>query len=242
MSQIDILPLSRDPEGKLPPIHPVLLRGEREMLLVDCGCAGQLPLLEASLRAVGADPGRLTRVFITHHDHIGALAALTRAHPAVQVLASPTQTPCIEGREKSLRLAQAEALFPALPEAERPAARLFQRTLASVEPARGNRMTATPADAVIFTSRRAAGDSGCAEAAGRLARVAEGMPGYLAQSVRDPVGTGITVSSREALVAITAWRAHPAHEAARPQADAWYKSWSLPVCRVERTSAHPQQD
>jgi len=94
--------------------------------------------------------------------------------------------------------------------------------------------------AVIFTSRRAAGDNGYAEAAEKLARLAEGMPGYLgAQSVRNADGEGMTVSYWESLEAIAAWRAHPAHVAARARADEWYESWSLSVCRVEHTRVHP---
>ncbi|OIO03735.1 MAG: hypothetical protein AUJ49_04050 [Desulfovibrionaceae bacterium CG1_02_65_16] len=126
MSQcrLHMLTLPRDAEGKLPPIHPTLIHNGDDAVLVDPGCSGQLPALEAALRAAGMDPGRLTRVIITHHDHdhVGALAALKRACPGVQALASAGETPYIEGREKSLRLAQAEALFDALPEADKPAA------------------------------------------------------------------------------------------------------------------------
>lgn len=135
MSRLDVLALSRDP---LPPLNPVLLRGGGEMVLVDCGCAGMLPLLEAAAKSVGADLAQLTRVFITHHDHdhMGALAALQRKYPKVQTLTSSVQKPYVEGERKSLRLEQEEAAFPALPEDKKPEALRRIQMLAEVEPAR----------------------------------------------------------------------------------------------------------
>jgi len=135
MSSLDVLTIPRD---SLPPLHPTLLRDAAETVLVDCACAGQLPLLEAAIRTAGADPARITRVFITHHDHdhMGCLAALKRLCPDARVLASAGQRPYIEGRRKSLRLEQAEALFPTLPEERRAEALRFQRMVAAVEPVR----------------------------------------------------------------------------------------------------------
>jgi glyoxylase-like metal-dependent hydrolase (beta-lactamase superfamily II) len=146
MNQLDVLALPRDP---LPPLHPVLLRGGGETVLVDCGCTGFLPLVQAAMKVVGADLAQLTRVFITHHDHdhMGALAALKRACPGAQVLASAEQQPYIEGRLKSLRLAQAEALFPSLPEDRKPEALRFQQVVGAVEPVR---VDATGADGEAF--------------------------------------------------------------------------------------------
>ncbi|HWR03678.1 MAG TPA: MBL fold metallo-hydrolase [Humidesulfovibrio sp.] len=134
MNQLDILSI---PRGGLPPLHPVLLRDETEMVLVDCGCTGFLPLLEEAFRAVGADMARLTRVFITHHDHdhMGALAALKRSRPGVQVLASAEDAPHIAGERKSLRLIQAEALQQSLPDDKKEEGLGFMRLLAGVEPA-----------------------------------------------------------------------------------------------------------
>lgn len=135
--RLHMLTLPRDAEGK-PPIHPTLVFDDGDAVLVDPGCAGMTPAVLAALREVGLDPARLTRIVITHHDldHMGALAELVRACPRARVAASPEQTPYIEGRKKSPRLAQAEALFDSLPEAQRPAARAFQKIVANVEPAR----------------------------------------------------------------------------------------------------------
>jgi len=138
MSRTVMLTLPRDAEGKLPPIHPTLIHDGTDAVLVDPGCSGMLPAVEAALHGLGVDPARLTCVFITHHDHdhMGALGALLRACPQVRVAASPEQAPYIEGRKKSLRLAQAEAAFDSLPEAEKPAALAFQKLVAAVEPVR----------------------------------------------------------------------------------------------------------
>jgi glyoxylase-like metal-dependent hydrolase (beta-lactamase superfamily II) len=139
MNHLDVLVIPRDPEGKLPPLNPVLLHDEQEFVLVDCGCTGFLPLVEKAARAKGLDLARLTRVVITHHDHdhMGALAALKRSCPQVQVLASAEQAPYIEGQSKSLRLLQAETILATLPpeqEAKREETLAFRRIVAAVEP------------------------------------------------------------------------------------------------------------
>jgi hypothetical protein len=78
---------------------------------------------------------------------------------------------------------------------------------------------------VIFTSRRRAGDDGCAAAA----------PGCLgAESVREAGGAGITVSYRGAPEAIAHFKA--GHVRARGRAPGWYAEHALRVCRVERDS------
>ncbi|HEX2949136.1 MAG TPA: MBL fold metallo-hydrolase [Armatimonadota bacterium] len=117
-------------------IHPVIAADEQEMVLVDCGYPNSLSLLRQAVEAKGMDLRRLTKVIITHHDHdhMGGLAQLRRAYPHIEVIASAIDAPFVSGKEKSLRLQQAERLFPDLPESEKPAALLFQQMLESVEP------------------------------------------------------------------------------------------------------------
>ncbi|MDR3640061.1 MAG: MBL fold metallo-hydrolase [Humidesulfovibrio sp.] len=149
MNHLDVLVLPRDPTGKLPPLNPVLLHDETEAVLVDCGCTGFLPLVESAAKAKGVDLARLTRVFITHHDHdhMGALAALKRTYPRAQVLASAEDAPYIQGERKFLRLVQAEALFDSLPEDKKIESLRLQQTVAAVEPVR---VDATVADGQVF--------------------------------------------------------------------------------------------
>ena len=93
-----------------------------------------------------------------------------------------------------------------------------------------------PYYAVIFTSVRTDGDHGYAETAARMLELARAMPGFLGvESVREPDGTGITVSYWESPEAIRAWRDHPDHvEARRKGREKWYASFTTRVCRVER--------
>lgn len=91
--------------------------------------------------------------------------------------------------------------------------------------------------AVIFFSRRTAGDNGYAEAAAELVRLAEAAPGFLeAQSVRQEDGQGITVSYWDSLESIARFKADPRHAAVRARVADWYEEFGLRVCRVERES------
>lgn len=93
-----------------------------------------------------------------------------------------------------------------------------------------------PYFAVIFSSKRSAGDRGYAETAARMVELAKGMPGFLGvETVRDAEGFGVTVSYFDSEEAIRAWRDHPEHAAARQRGRAeWYEHFELRIARVER--------
>ncbi len=102
------------------------------------------------------------------------------------------------------------------------------------------KMPAPPHYAVIFSSQRAEGDHGYAQAGVELMRLAEAAPGFLgAESVRAADGSGITVSYWQSLEAIAAFRDHPRHVEVRRRMADWYESWGLRVCRVERDASWP---
>jgi len=119
-------------------IHPVLLRDEQDLILIDCAYSHYLPQLKTAAEAKGIDFDTLTKVIITHHDHdhIGALAEIKAAYPNVEIYASEEQIPYIQGEKKSLRLLQAEAGYAALPENEKEEARMFMQMLSSIQPVR----------------------------------------------------------------------------------------------------------
>ena len=101
---------------------------------------------------------------------------------------------------------------------------------------------ATPAPpyyAVIFTTRRTAGDKGYEAMAERMAALAATMPGYLgAESVRDGEGVGITVSYWESEAAIAHWKRDAEHVAARELGRRdWCQHYDLRVAKVERAYA-----
>lgn len=142
MNQIMPLALTFSYEGIQKSLFPTLIRHNSDLILVDCGYPGFLPLLEAAMHSKGFSPNDLTHVVITHHDddHMGALAELLDAAPHIQILASAEQAPYISGQEKSLRLQQAEALQPSLPPELQAWGQAFRRQLAAVRPARVDRL------------------------------------------------------------------------------------------------------
>lgn len=117
-------------------IHPAVLIDENETILVDCGYTGFLPRIETALTQKGIDPGSLTKVVITHHDHdhMGSLSDIKEKYPWVQVVASRLDADYISQRKKSLRLAQAEAMQAGLPQEQKEFGLQFIRLLQSVKP------------------------------------------------------------------------------------------------------------
>ena len=135
MNRLTILPIQFT-AGSLPnTIYPVIVSDETEMVLIDCGYPGFFPLLTSTAATAGLDCSKLTKIIITHHDydHMGALAEFKQAYPHVQVIASCEDEPYISGKLKSLRLQQAEDLYPSLPEEQKEFARSFQQKLQEVK-------------------------------------------------------------------------------------------------------------
>lgn len=97
-------------------IHPVVVRTDDCLALFDCGYQGSLPAIEAAFAQHGLSCSDLTHVLLTHHDHdhVGALAALKRKYPQIQVAASRAEAAYIEGSKPPLRLTQARAIQPTL--------------------------------------------------------------------------------------------------------------------------------
>ena len=142
MSQLTVLDIEFNNQGMKNAIYPVVLKDEGEMVLIDCGYPGFFPYVHSAAARKGLDLSRLTKIIITHHDfdHMGALAEFKEKYPHIEVISSPEEAKYISSREKSLRLQQAEALYPSLPEEERKAAKSFERKLAAVKPAQVNRL------------------------------------------------------------------------------------------------------
>ncbi|MDR1628990.1 MAG: MBL fold metallo-hydrolase [Oscillospiraceae bacterium] len=136
MSEIIVLDISFQFGEATDVIHPVVLKDERSMVLVDCAYTGFLPALEQAMTEKNLRCEDLTHVFVTHqdHDHVGALAALKQAYKHVQIVASKTESPYISGQKKSLRLQQAEAMQPRLPPERQAFGLAFCNILKNVRP------------------------------------------------------------------------------------------------------------
>ncbi len=135
MKGLTVLDIQFDYGGEKNTIYPVIVSDETEMILIDCGYPGFLSVIRAAATAKGLDISKLTKIIITHHDfdHMGALAEFKRVYPHIAVLASIDDEKYVSGKEKSLRLQQAEALFDSLPQEQKQNAKKFQQVLESVE-------------------------------------------------------------------------------------------------------------
>lgn len=93
-----------------------------------------------------------------------------------------------------------------------------------------------PYYAVIFTSKRTAGDHGYGAMAERMVDLGSKYDGFLGiESARGTDGLGITVSYWRDEAAITAWKRDTEHQKAqRGGQQAWYADYEVRVAKVER--------
>ncbi len=117
-------------------VHPTLLWDDNNIVLVDCGFIGSLPLLEDELRRHDLSVDQLTGLVLTHHDHdhMGAAAAVKEANPNIRIYCSPAEAPFISAQEKPLRLCQAEEMQKMLPPEQQAFGKAFCDLLRRVEP------------------------------------------------------------------------------------------------------------
>lgn len=100
-----------------------------------------------------------------------------------------------------------------------------------------------PYYAVIFTSRRTAGENGYGEVSAAMVELAAQQPGFLGiESVRGADGLGITISYWDREDAIAHWRRNAEHAATRERGRSlWYEHYEVRVARVERAYAGPPE-
>ncbi len=117
-------------------IYPVILKDNKEMVLVDCGYTGFMPVIEEAMKEKGLDCNQLTKIFVTHHDHdhMGTLADFKSKYPNIKVVASETEAPYIGGEKKYLRLEQAEAMQSTLSGEQKAFGEAFCEILRKVKP------------------------------------------------------------------------------------------------------------
>lgn len=133
---VHVLDIRFSSRGRESLLHPVLLECDRSLILVDCGYPGFTTFLEHAANVHGFSLKQLTAVIITHHDidHYGCLFELKTLNPALRVYSSVLDEPYISGREKSIRLKQAEEMYESLEENQKPGAVQFQEALRNIRP------------------------------------------------------------------------------------------------------------
>lgn len=141
INNVILLTLSFEYQQQKHEIHPVLLKSETDLVLVDCGYPNFLPLLSDAMLAHGFKLEDLTALFITHQDddHMGAAAALKRLYPHIEIVTSELEAPYVSGEKKNLRLVQAEDVLASMPEAHKPFGREFVSRMERLEPVKVDR-------------------------------------------------------------------------------------------------------
>lgn len=135
MNKLYVLEINFELNGAIDSIYPVILQDENEMILIDCGYPNFLQLIEECASKNTIDLEKLTKLIITHHDfdHMGSAADFKSKYPNIKILASSKDAKYINGKEKSLRLQQAESIYNDLPDDQKEAALSFQKLLESVD-------------------------------------------------------------------------------------------------------------
>ena len=136
MNKIVMLDINFEYGDETKTINPIILIDKNDVVLVDCGYPNLLTLLEDEMKSKGIDPDSLTKVLITHHDddHMGAIYEIKERHPHIKVVSSEIESKYISGKDKSLRLLQAEELLKIMPKEQQQFGIDFCETLRKVKP------------------------------------------------------------------------------------------------------------
>lgn len=110
MKKIFTLPLKFEFEQIKITVFPTVIVDNNEVILVDCGYPYFRDKIEEAMNKEGLSIKDITKIIITHsdHDHMGSLKLLLDENPNIEVMASKEQAKYITGKEKSLRLIEAE--------------------------------------------------------------------------------------------------------------------------------------
>lgn len=102
MNELVILTIEHDlNDNEKASIHPVILKGAKETVLVDCGLPGSFSKIKESVMTQNVNIDSLTKVVITHQDidHVGSLAELKHECPNIKILADFKEKPYINGEK-----------------------------------------------------------------------------------------------------------------------------------------------
>jgi glyoxylase-like metal-dependent hydrolase (beta-lactamase superfamily II) len=118
---LTMLEITATTMGRTSTICPTVLWDDQNVVLVDTGYPGQLPLFREALEQAGFPFEKLSKIIVTHQDidHIGSLSDILNAAPrSIEVLATEVDKPYIEGEKRLIKItpeaiARALAALPA---------------------------------------------------------------------------------------------------------------------------------
>ncbi|MFJ3865523.1 antibiotic biosynthesis monooxygenase family protein [Streptomyces nigra] len=95
----------------------------------------------------------------------------------------------------------------------------------------------------VFTTVRTEDQSGYSETNARMEDLVKDVPGYLGMDhAQTPGGLGITVGYFRDADALAQWQTNEEHRAAQQRGrDEWYRSYTLHVAKVERSSGFTRE-
>lgn len=113
MNEIIVLPMLFQQDDMKFYIYPVVIKNDNGLTMVDCGYPMFLSKIEEAFIKNNLDISNLKQIIITHsdHDHMGGLNEVIKKYPNIKVFCSQGQAPYVTGKEKSLRLIQAEEVY-----------------------------------------------------------------------------------------------------------------------------------
>jgi glyoxylase-like metal-dependent hydrolase (beta-lactamase superfamily II) len=117
-------------------INPVILKGAKEMVLIDCGFPSFLPKIKESAMAQNMNIDGLTKVVITHRDidHVGSLAELKREYPHIKILADIKEKSYINGEKEPIKAKKIREIYDSLPESQKEKMNAILRLHSAYEP------------------------------------------------------------------------------------------------------------
>jgi glyoxylase-like metal-dependent hydrolase (beta-lactamase superfamily II) len=137
MNELVILNIEQiRPDNEKASYHPVILKSEKDMVLVDCGMPGSLKGIKESAMVQNVNIDNLTKVVVTHQDldHAGSLAELKAAYPSIKVLAGDNERPYINGEKESIRVKKLREMYDSLPESQKEMVNAMQKLYGTYKP------------------------------------------------------------------------------------------------------------
>jgi len=136
MNKLIVLTIEQIHNDNIKVYHPVILKSDTEMVLVDCGTPGSVYKIKENALSQGVNIDNLTKVVLTHQDldHVGSLAELKRKYHGIQVLADIKERPYINGEKEFVKLQKQRETYDSLPESQKEIIRVLQQSYSSYEP------------------------------------------------------------------------------------------------------------